>query len=116
MVFQSCSDNIKKDMPILSFAADTLKFVNLKTNDSLLLEYKFKNLGEANLKILDVGVECGCTKPSYDTINYTPKSNGVIRLKFLSTGDTGKVIKTVVVKANTNPALKVLYLTGNVIQ
>jgi Protein of unknown function (DUF1573) len=110
----SCQNNNKKYLPNISFDSDTLKFERINTNDSLELEYKFKNSGTSNLKILDVGVECGCTKPTYDTFSYLPDVRGKIKLKFLSSGDTGRVIRTIVVKTNSEPSLKVLYLVGRV--
>ncbi|GAB2836938.1 DUF1573 domain-containing protein [Ferruginibacter profundus] len=113
LITVSCQSNIK-NLANISFDSDTLKFERININDSLELEYKFKNNGTANLKILDIGVECGCTKPTYDTFSYLPGVRGKIKLKFLSSGDTGKVIRTIVVKTNSEPSLKVLYLIGRV--
>lgn len=79
-------------------------------------KYKFKNVGDNDLVILDAKGSCGCTVPEKPEKPVAPGESGEILVKFDSAGRTGAQSKSVTIVANTEPNTHVLKLSGNVVK
>jgi len=92
--------------PVMEFEEDHFDFGTLKAGEVVSHEFRFKNTGKARLIITSAKSSCGCTIPSYPREPIAPGEEGVIKVEFDSGGRRNKVIKTVNISANTNPAIQ----------
>ncbi len=76
--------------------------------------FKFKNTGSEPLVLSNVKPSCGCTTPKWTREPIAPGDEGEIHVEFDSKGKSGKQTKTVTVTANTEPAQKILTITGDI--
>lgn len=79
-------------------------------------EFKFTNTGSEDLVIGSAKPSCGCTVPDYPQKPVRPGESGVIRVKFDSSNKSGPQNRTVEISANTDPAVQVLRMKGNVVE
>jgi Protein of unknown function (DUF1573) len=108
----SYKNNKLNSMPKAYFDKDTFNFDTAKKGSTVDVLFALKNTGVSDLIIKRTSVGCGCTrvKSLKDTI--PPGEIVDIKLIYDSKDDTGKVFKTFVVEANTDPKLHVLYIKG----
>ena len=90
-------------------------FGEIKQGETVKYVYRFKNTGEAPLKLTRVKASCGCTTPSWSQKPIPPGEEGFIEVAFNSTGKMGNQRKTVVVTGNFDPVNKILRFQGNVV-
>lgn len=102
--------------PIMTFDQDTLFFEPIAVGEKFSHVFQFVNSGKSPLLISGVYPSCGCTTMkdwSKDPI--APGESGQISVEFNSTGNSGKVDKTITVATNAEPANIVLHLVGDVL-
>lgn len=102
--------------PIMTFDQDTLFFEPIAVGEKFSHVFQFVNSGKSPLLISGVYPSCGCTTMkdwSKDPI--APGESGQISVEFNSTGNSGKIDKTITVATNAEPANIVLHLVGDVL-
>lgn len=77
--------------------------------------FTFKNIGNADLKIVNVKTSCGCTASEYSKGVIKPGESGYVKATYSTTGRPGPFRKTITVTTNDvdNPNT-VLFIKGNV--
>jgi Protein of unknown function (DUF1573) len=111
----ACHNNINNEKTTLvSFEKDTLHLGKVKKGDKVDLEFYFANTGKEKLHIVNVGAECGCTKPEFEKNEIQSGDSSMIFAKYNSGADSGHILRSLVLEANTTPKLKVLYFTAEV--
>ncbi len=98
----------------IKFEETTFNYGKITENDIVEHEFKFKNVGNADLIIKDAQVTCGCTTPSYSFLPIAPGKSGVIGVRFDSHNKIGAQRPTVTVVTNGRPAIVKLYMEGDV--
>lgn len=98
----------------MEFEEIVYDFGKLKEGDKVEHTFKFKNTGKSPLVISEAKGSCGCTVPEYPRSPIAPGETGEIKVKFDSSGKSGKQEKTVTLVANTNPNQTILRITGDV--
>jgi hypothetical protein len=63
-------------------------------------EFKFKNTGDALLKISKVDAPCGCTVPKLAKKEYTPGESGILTVIYQSGNSAGSATKRLYVNSN----------------
>ncbi len=101
--------------PIFEFEKEIHDFGSIAQGEKVSYSFVFKNSGKKDLIISSAIGSCGCTVPQYPKNPISPGESASIDVVFNSEGKDGKQDKTVTLMANTNPASKVLKISGNVI-
>ncbi len=101
--------------PKIQLDEDVFNFGSVKQGTKVTHEFKFKNLGDADLVITDVKTSCGCTAAVTSTRNIAPGQEGTLLVNFNSSGRSGPQNKTITLVSNDpeNPRLMVR-ITGKV--
>ena len=70
-------------------------------------QFKFKNVGDELLKIVNIKADCGCTVPTLEKKEYAPGESGTIKIKYHATSRGASVTRNTVVTTNqkTNPKI-----------
>ena len=76
--------------------------------------YRFKNIGNKPLIIVNTVASCGCTVTEKPEKPILPGETASIKVIFNSKGKVGHNNKTITVTSNANPAFPPLLLTGEV--
>ena len=76
--------------------------------------FEFTNTGNANLVIIDVTAQCGCTRPEFPKQPIAPGKSGKIKVTYNPAGRPGAFDKTVTVKTNGSPSNVRLKIKGAV--
>lgn len=104
-----------ENVPSFEFENELHDFGSITQGEKVSYSFKFKNTGKKNLIISSANGSCGCTVPQYPKNPIAPGQSASIDVVFNSEGKEGKQDKSVTLMANTNPASKVLKISGNVI-
>lgn len=86
-------------LPRIFFKKTIHDFNDIGLNTINTCEFKFKNIGDATLKIKKIKPTCGCTIPSLSKKQYEPGEEGVIKVKY-SRSNLGSVTRYILVKTN----------------
>lgn len=78
--------------------------------------YTFTNTGTEPLVLSNAKGSCGCTVPEWPKAPILPGETATIKVAFDSSNKSGKQIKTVTITANTNPAITILKIKGEVLR
>lgn len=84
--------------------------------DTLWYDFKFSNTGSEPLQISDVRTSCDCTLAEWPKEAIQPGKSAIIRGGFKIEGKNGRFEKSIIIFANTVPAMTMLNITGNVKQ
>jgi hypothetical protein len=103
-------------VPKFEFEKSNFDFGTLTSGEEVSTEFKFKNVGDADLVISQAKGSCGCTEPEYSKEAISPGAEGVIKVTYKSEGMSGQITKTVTILANTIPNTKVLTISGEVLK
>lgn len=105
------------NLPVTTYIVDseTHDFGKITEGEKVSHVYKLKNTGDNPLVINDVKPSCGCTSPNWTKDPIPPGQEGKIEVQFDSQGKSGNQSKTVTVMANTDPKVKILKFTGEVV-
>ncbi len=90
-------------LPKITFDHKDFDFGLIFEGEEVSHKYKFENTGGKALIISDVSATCGCTIPSYTKKPIAPGEEGVVEVKFNSSGRNGMQHKSVIVLSNTQP-------------
>ena len=101
--------------PKIVFEEKEFNFGSIKQGDKVEHTFKFKNEGDAPLKINHAKGSCGCTVPKWPQEPILPGGSGEIHVVFNSAGKSGRQSKTVTLTTNVGDAAVVLTLKGEVI-
>lgn len=77
--------------------------------------FEFVNTGKSDLLITRVIASCGCTTPEWTKTPVKPGEKGFVSATYDPANRPGKFKKTISVYSNTNPAVSVLIIEGDVI-
>jgi hypothetical protein len=80
---------------------------NIDPGSNNFAEYKFKNVGDALLKIINVKPDCGCTQLKLDKKEYKPGESGIMKFKYHAVSRPGPVTRRVVVTTNDSVEPKI---------
>jgi hypothetical protein len=78
--------------------------------------FKFTNVGESALMILEAQASCGCTVPRYSRKPIPPGESGVIEVVFDSSGRMGQQNKTVSIRTNALESTVQLTIKADIYQ
>jgi hypothetical protein len=122
----SCETEVKKNtvksisnpdgIAKIKFDTTYYDYGTLIQGEKVIYTFKFKNIGDADLVILDAYSTCGCTVPNYNKEPIAPGSDGKIEVLFDSSGKRGIQYKTVTLKLNTKQKEKSLNIKANVLE
>ncbi len=102
--------------PVIKFKSDTHDFGDITPGEKVSYTFTYTNEGEANLVILSATASCGCTVPKYNKDPLQPGKKGYVEVVFDSTGRSGKQIKNVAIRSNSEPPVKVLQIQANIVE
>lgn len=108
-------DNDNSPLTTYTLDSETHDFGKITEGEKVTHVYKLKNTGENPLVISDVKPSCGCTSPNWTKDPIPPGQEGKVEVQFDSQGKSGTQSKTVTVMANTEPKVKVLKFTGEIV-
>ncbi len=106
---------VANGMAEIQFEQLFYNFGSIYQGEQVSYTFKFKNTGSANLIIERVETTCGCTASEYNREPVKPGTSGEIKVKFDSSGKSGKQFKTVIITSNTEPKRVELVMEGEVI-
>jgi hypothetical protein len=82
--------------------------------DTIWVEFKFTNTGNEALQISDVRTSCDCTLAEWPADPVQPGKTGIIRGGYKIEGKTGTFDKSIIIFANTVPAMTMLNIKGTI--
>ena len=111
---EGVSQKDKDKMPVIEFEKTSYDFGEVVQGEKLTYTFKFKNTGKSNLIIFSSEATCGCTTSTPPKAPIRPGESGEIKVLFDSKSQNGKVVKRILVGANTYPAETILTIIANV--
>jgi len=117
----SCNtEKEKKNTVKKTYSGDAkIEFYNTHYDFGTLIEgeiveciFKYKNIGDAPLKMLSVTADCGCTVPEFNQKKLLPGEEDKIKVVFNSSGFRNNIYKTIDVETNTTEKYFELVLTA----
>ncbi len=100
----------------IEFEATTHNFGDISPGSKNLCEFKFRNAGDALLKIKNVSKTCGCTPFTLEKKEYAPGEEGVLKVRYNASG-RGPVSRRLYMYSNDAKKPKVqLTVKANIIQ
>jgi hypothetical protein len=112
----SNSDSVYIDHPIIKFDTTACDFGKVYEGEMVGWYFKYKNIGNKNLVLMNVTAGCGCTTPEYSSEPLAPGAEGKIKVVFDTKGRGGYQYKTVSVESNGEPGIIELVITAEVIE
>lgn len=108
-------DVAEVDGPRITFEKVTHDYGEISPGTKNPCEFKFKNTGNALLKIGKIHCQCGCTLATLDKTDYAPGESGVLKIVYNASMSPSKVRKSCSVPSNDkkNPTV-VLILTAKI--
>ena len=99
----------------ISFEKTEHHLGNMMRGEKAGYNFRFTNVGEASLQILDASASCGCTVPKYSSEPIPPGEMGTVEVVFDSSGRSGQQSKTVTLKTNGKTRVVHLTIKANII-
>jgi hypothetical protein len=84
----------------------------VKEDSTFYKEFKFKNVGNKELVVLDARGSCGCTTPEYPQTPILPGETGTIRVRYVAKNKVGPQKPIVTVTTNGTPEVMRLFMEG----
>ncbi|MCC5928409.1 MAG: DUF1573 domain-containing protein [Cyclobacteriaceae bacterium] len=107
---QSIDSNIQG--PAIRFEQEVFDFGTVKEGDVVEHTFVFTNVGSLPLLIENALASCGCTVPEWSSEPIQPGKSGSIKVRFNTNNRPNQQLKTVTVRANTDPAETRLRIKG----
>ena len=103
--------------PEIVFEEAVFDFGQVKSGDSVVHQYVFKNTGDQPLIIAQANASCGCTVPNKPKDPILPGEKGAITAKIAKAGkaQSNKEV-TITVDSNAKSGKKTLKLTGDIVE
>ena len=102
------STKVNKSGPEITFESLIYDFGEVGTNTRNNCEFKFKNTGDALLRITRVYAPCGCTVPELTKKEYAPGESGILKAVFRAGSKSGSTSKRIEVSSNDKAKPKVI--------
>ena len=103
--------------PKITFEKVTHDFGEVSPGSKNTCEFKFKNTGDALLRIGKIGSTCGCTVPELNKKEYVPGESGVIKARYSASRAAGTITKRLHVPSNDKQNSKVaLTIKARIVQ
>jgi hypothetical protein len=96
---------VMKEVTSIKFDKEVYNFGECTEGEKVVKTIEFTNTGKFPLIIKNAYGSCGCTVPTYNKEPIAPGAKGKIEIEFDSTRKPGSNTKSVMVEANTNPAI-----------
>lgn len=87
-------------------------FGQIEEEDEVSFDFKFKNYGNRNLKILNIVSPCGCTTPKYSKDPVGPGEEGTVTINFNSKGKKGPQNKIIKIYSDAENSPQEIRITG----
>ena len=100
----------------ISFETDEHDYGTLIEGEIVSYTFLFTNNGTGPLLITSASASCGCTVPAYSKEPTAPGDKGKIVVEFDTRGKLGSNHKTVSIRSNSNPPVKILNIYAEVIR
>ncbi|MHC4640396.1 MAG: DUF1573 domain-containing protein [Planctomycetota bacterium] len=97
-----------KSGPEITFESLIHDFGEVGVNTRNNCEFKFKNTGDALLKISKVYAPCGCTVPELTKKQYAPGESGILKATYRAGSKSGSTSKRIEVSSNDKAKPKVI--------
>jgi len=102
-----------ENAPVISFDSLICNFGTLAVGEKFPHTFQFTNSGSAPLIIAQVSPSCGCTTAKdWPQQPIAPGESGKISVEFNSSGNSGKVDKSITVLTNCIPSVTTLRFQG----
>ena len=111
----AAEDADEVEMPEIALEKESFDFGEINQDESISIEFKLKNIGNAPLIIRSVKGSCGCTVPEWPEGLIAAGDDTIIKVTFNSGKRSGKQNKTVTLITNAIPSIKVLIIKGVVL-
>lgn len=113
--FNNCREKTDKKN-LYGFKVDTLYINKVNQLDTFRTEVYCYNYSDLPIKVVNVASSCGCTKSKILDSVIKPMDSIPLFIEYipLQSNDTGKIIRYVTLRTNSNPAFANLILTGEV--
>lgn len=102
------ASKVNKSGPEITFESLIHDFGEVGTNTKNNCEFKFKNTGNALLRITKVYAPCGCTVPELAKKDYAPGESGVLKAAYRAGSKSGSTSKRIEVSSNDKAKPKVI--------
>jgi len=109
------ADNSLKALPKIEWDKTRHNFGKVEKGTKMMYMFKLKNVGDADLIIVDAKASCGCTVPVLPEEPIAPGESDQIQVEF-SANSVGNFNKQILVTANTIPDKEPLFITGEVVE
>jgi hypothetical protein len=103
------------DEPFIKFEEEAHDFGKINEGDSVVHQFKFKNIGKSPVIISNATASCGCTVPKWPKEPVLPGKSGTIDVVINSAGKVGLQDKMITITTNMNPPTTVVRLIGEVL-
>lgn len=108
--------NAQDTKPMMKFDSKEHDFKTFKEESGLTsYSFEFINTGNQPVIINQVRSSCGCTSPEWSKEPIAPGQKGYVKATFNPKNRPGPFNKSITITANTNPAITILRIKGNVI-
>lgn len=97
-----------KGFASLTFTDTSYDWGNIHEGQVVQYPFKFRNTGSQPLVFTNALPSCGCTVTDFPRAPIAPGDSGVIRVRFNSSGKTGKQNKTIFLLSNARKPQQVL--------
>ena len=104
-----------KPGPRITFKETTHDFGEITQGDQVEHVFKFENTGTTPLILTNVQTTCGCTVPKWPREPILPGKEAEIKVKFNSTGKSGKVSKTITIISNSVEPITKINIKTNIV-
>lgn len=100
----------------VAYEEETFDFGKMKVDDNFSHKFILKNTGTEDLMIVNVKPSCSCTASDWTKTPIAPGESGYVIAEYKPKPDyKGFFSKTVTVTTNTDPKMKVLKFTGEIV-
>jgi hypothetical protein len=110
------SERALRDTTQVELIDSVFNFGVINEGEKVSYNFRFKNVGNKSLIIINASASCGCTIPEKPENPIPPGDTGIIKVSFNSAGKKGFNSKFISVEANTDPAFPILMLAGEVME
>lgn len=109
---------IELDIPLteMTFEYEKFDFGEIQSGEIATHLFKFTNTGDHPLILENVKPSCGCTVPFFPKVAIMPGETSEIEVNFDSKNKKGVQHKSITITANTEPRIKVLTFSGEVVE
>jgi hypothetical protein len=112
------ANGVDKDMlskmATIDFTDTMHDFGTVHEGEILEYDFHFKNGGQSPLIIGSAAGSCGCTVADYPHEPVQPGQEGIMKVKFNTTGKSGYQEKSVTISSNANRGLRLLLIKAQV--